>query len=97
MVPYWRIGSYVCPFDALFYSLSKNTTRCALSNQNQDDFDNNWRLHITVDGVSRMFIFRGAYLSITAFEGDVFNLESKIGQTLAVTFDPPPDGYTPPR
>lgn len=89
MVPYWRIGSYICAFDALYYNLPYMNTRCALTSNNQDEFPSRWELRITIGNSSYKFIFTGAYLSISSFAGDVYNLEARNGQTLAVTFDPP--------
>lgn len=64
-------------------------TRCALTSNNQDEFPSRWELRITIGNSSHKFIFTGAYLSISSFAGDVYNLEARNGQTLAVTFDPP--------
>ena len=96
-VPSWNIYGYTCVLDSLEFVEPGPFTDCSLSSNFQDPFPSKFHLTISVDGISRDFEFSSVFSSDDIFMFDAFNLESKVGQTLAVTFDPPPDGYAPPR
>lgn len=96
-VPSWNIYGYTCVLDSLEYINAGSYTTCYLSSNFQDPFPSRFHLTISVDGISRDFEFSSASYSDDIYMFDAFNLQSKVGQTLAVIFDPPPDGYAPPR
>lgn len=96
-VPFWNIYGYTCVLDTLECANAGYYTTCYLSSNFQDPFPSEFHLTISVDGISRDFNFKSASNSDNLYMFDAFNLESKVGQTLAVSFDPPPDGYVPPR
>lgn len=96
-VPSWKFYNYTCVLDSLEFIESGPFTSCSLSSNFRGPFPSKFYLTISVDGISRDFEFSSATSSDVIFMFDVFNLKSKVGQTLAVTFDPPPDGYAPPR
>lgn len=88
-VPSWNIYGYTCVLDSLEFVEPGPFTDCSLSSNFQDPFPSKFHLTISVDGISRDFEFSSASSSDDIFMFDAFNLESKVGQTLAVTFDPP--------
>lgn len=94
--PFWNIYGYTCVLDTLKFSEAGPYTICYLSSNFQDPFPSEFHLTISVDGISRDFNFRSASNSDNTYMFDDFNLKSKVGQTLAVIFDPPPDGYLDP-
>ena len=96
-VPSWHIDGYTCVLSYLTVEDEGWYTIGGLSSNYQDNFTSLFVIKISVDGISKDFTFRNAYSSSDAVMGDPFELQSKVGQTLDVTFDPPPDGYAPPR
>ncbi len=88
-VPSWNIYGYTCVLDTLEFVKAWPFTSCYLSSNFQDLFPSEFHLTISVDGISRDFNFRSASNSDSIYMFDAFNLESKVGQTLAVIFDPP--------
>lgn len=89
-VPSWNIYGYTCVLDTLEFVNTGPFTVCYLSSNFQDLFPNEFHLTISVDGISRNFNFRSASNSDSIYMFDAFNLESKVGQTLAIIFDPSP-------
>lgn len=96
-VPSWNIYGYTCALDSLECRNAGSYTDCYLSSNFQDIFPSRFHLTISVDGISRDFEFSSAGSPDNTYMLDAFNLQSKVGQTLVVIFDPPPDGYAPPR
>lgn len=90
-VPSWNINSYVYRLTSLSYGgVMVKHTKCTLSS-NQGTFPSPWYLTVSIDGTSHTFELDSEGFS--HIKGDIFGLQNKGGQTLAVTFDPQPDGY----
>lgn len=89
-VPSWNIYGYTCVLDSLESKNAGSYTTCYLSSNFQDPFPSRFHLTISVDGISRDFEFSSASYPDGIYMFDAFNLQSKVGQTLAVIFDPPP-------
>ena len=96
-VPSWKINGYTVVLDTLEHIKNESYTTCFLSSNFQDSFPSKFHLTISIDGISGDFEFSSASYPNDNIMFDIFNLQSKDRQTLAVTFDPPPDGYAPPR
>lgn len=96
-VPSWKIYGYTCALNSLEVRNAGSYTTCSLSSNFQDSFPSRFYLTISVDGISRDFEFSSIFGPDGLYMFDAFNLQSKVGQTLAVIFDPPPDGYASPR
>jgi hypothetical protein len=89
-VPSWNIYGYTCVLDSLESRNAGSYTTCYLSSNFQETFLDRFHLTISVDGISRDFEFSSASYPDGIYMFDAFNLQSKVGQTLAVIFDPPP-------
>lgn len=80
--PFW--GNYVY-LNELKYTNKRHITSCSLTDRSVD-------VMVYVSGYQDSPIRSGSSIS-----GDLFGFAAKVGQTVYLTFDPPPDGYTPTR
>ena len=76
--PFWGNYTYL---DKLAYDDKSNYTMCAATDRSID-------VTVYVSGYHDSPIRTGESIL-----GDVFSLQEKVGQTVYLTFDPPPDGY----
>lgn len=81
-VPFWGDYTYL---SALWYDNQNNRTTCGMTDRSVD-------LTVYVSGYQDSPISSGESIS-----GDLFGFAGKVGQTVYLTFDPPPDGYLDPE
>ena len=79
--PFWGNYTYL---NELKYDNKTNRTTCSMTDKGVD-------VTLYVSGYQDSPISSGESIS-----GDPFSLAAKIGQTVYLTFDPPPDGYLDP-
>ena len=80
--PFW--GNYVY-LNELMYDNQNNRTKCSMTDRSVD-------VTFYVSGYQDSPIRSGETIS-----GDLFRFTVKAGQTVYLTFDPPPDGYLDPK
>lgn len=80
--PFWGNYAYL---SELKYDNKNNRTTCSMTDRSVD-------VTVYVSGYQDSPIRSGESIS-----GDIFGLEEKYGQTVYLTFDPPPDGYLDPK
>ena len=80
-VPFWGNYAYL---SALWYNNQNNRTACSMTDRSVD-------VTVYVSGYQDSPISSGESIS-----GDLFRFAEKVGQTVYLTFDPPPDGYLDP-
>ena len=80
--PFWGNYAYL---NELRYDNQNNRTKCAMTDRSVD-------VTVYVSGYHDSPIRSGESIL-----GDVFSLQKKVGQTVYLTFDPPPDGYLDPK
>lgn len=80
--PFWGNYTYL---NELQYDDKPNETRCSMTDSSVD-------VTVYVSGYQDSPISSGK-----SIYGDPFGFAAKIGQTVYLTFDPPPDGYLDPK
>lgn len=80
--PFWGNYTYL---NELKYNSKRHFTVCSMTDRSID-------VMVYVSGHQDSPISSGGSIS-----GDPFGFAAKVGQTVYLTFDPPPDGYTPTR
>ena len=78
-MPFWGNYTYL---NALKYDEGARLTTCSMTDRSVD-------VTVYVSGYQDSPISSGKSIS-----GDLFGFISKVGQTVYLTFDPPPDGYS---